>query len=59
MSSRIISFELVVIFLEIVSQRVEVRHASKPVENMKHFLAIFCVQALGRWIEFPDEFTIV
>ena len=33
MSSRIISFELVVMFLEIVPQRVEVGRTSTPVEK--------------------------
>ena len=63
MSSRIISFELVVMFIEIVPQRVEVGRTSTPVENKKdtvlfrYFLASLCVQAWGRWIEFPYRGT--
>ena len=68
MSSRIISFELVVMFFMIVpvsvsvlieSQRLEVVRTSTPVENKKdtvlfrYFKVSLCVQPLGRWIEFP------
>ena len=59
MSSQIISLELIVMFFEIVPQRVEVGRTSTPMENKKdtvlfrYFLASLFVQALGRWMEFP------
>ena len=47
MSSRIISFELVVMFFEIGPQQVAV-----DTVLFRYFLASFCAQAFGRWIEF-------